>query len=102
MFEKGNSSNGQKMNDYSFQQALRKNLSWLLSQKRKTSKATEREQILLKDGAVDFQNSHPFVRQACFYATITGNLERFQYFNFELSFLLNEKVFQKTGVPRFS
>ena len=73
------------MNDYSFQQALRKNLSWLLSQQRKTSKATEREQILLKDGA-----------------TITGNLERFQYFNFELSFLLNEKVFQKTGVPRFS
>ena len=50
------------MNDYSFQQALQKNLSWLLSQQRKTSKATEREQILLKDGAVDFQNSHPFVR----------------------------------------
>ena len=34
--------------------------------------------------------------------TISGNLERFQYFNFERDFLENENVFQKTGVPFFS
>ena len=31
--------------------------------------------------------------------TISGNLERFQYFNFERDFLENENLFQKTGVP---
>ena len=30
--------------------------------------------------------------------TITGNFERFQYFNFETDFLENENLFQKTGV----
>ena len=31
--------------------------------------------------------------------TITGNFERFQYFEFEPEFLENENIFQKTGVP---
>ena len=39
---------------------------------------------------------------ACFYVTISGNFERFQYFNFETNFLENENLFQKTGVPFFS
>ena len=30
-----------------------------------------------------------------FYVTITRNFERFQYFNFETSFLKNENLFQK-------
>ena len=30
--------------------------------------------------------------------TITGNFERFQYFNFETVFLENENPFQKNGV----
>ena len=33
---------------------------------------------------------------------ISGNFERFQYFNFETDFLENENLFQKTGVPFFS
>ena len=28
-----------------------------------------------------------------------SNFERFQYFNFETSFLENKNLFQKTGVP---
>ena len=31
--------------------------------------------------------------------TITGNFERFQYFNFETNFLKNVNPIQKTGVP---
>ena len=30
--------------------------------------------------------------------TINGNFERFQYYNFEISFLKNKKLFWKTGV----
>ena len=52
-----------------------------------------------KEGAMDFQNSPPFERSACFYITISGNFERFQYFYFERDFLENEELFQKTGVP---
>ena len=33
---------------------------------------------------------------------ISGNFERFQYFNFEINFLENENFFQKTEVPSFS
>ena len=36
---------------------------------------------------MDFQNSAPFARSADFYVTISGNFERFQYFNFEENFL---------------
>ena len=43
----------------------------------------------------------PFKRSACFYVTISGNFQRFQYFDFETNFLKNEKLFQKTGVPFF-
>ena len=49
-----------------------------------------------------FQNSPQFERSACFYVTITGNFECFQYFNFEANFLKNEIFFRKTGVPFFS
>ena len=36
-----------------------------------------------------FKSNPPFERLACFYETITGNFERFQYFNFEINFLKN-------------
>ena len=49
---------------------------------------------------MDFQNSSPFERSACFYMTITATSERFQYF--EIGFLKNENLFQKNGVPCFS
>ena len=65
-------------------------------------KSTERAYVDLKNDARNFQNSPPFERLACFYVTISGNFERFQYFNFETNFLENENLFQKTGVPFFS
>ena len=42
--------------------------------------------------------SPPFERSACCYVTISGNFELFQYFNFEIDFLKNENLFEKTGV----
>ena len=42
-------------------------------------KPTEGALVLLKNSAKDFQNSRPYKRSACFFVTITGNLERFQY-----------------------
>ena len=36
---------------------------------------------------------------AYIYMIITENFERFRYFNFETSFLKNENIFRKTGVP---
>ena len=51
---------------------------------------------------MDFQNSPPFERSACFYVTINGNFKHFQYFNFETDFLENENIFKKTGAPFFS
>ena len=47
---------------------------------------------------MDFQNSPPSERSACFHVTITGNFERFQYFNFETDYLDNENLFQKTAL----
>ena len=44
-------------------------------------------QVPLKKCNRDFQNSPAFERSACFYVTISGNFERFQYFNFETEFL---------------
>ena len=51
---------------------------------------------------MDFQNSPPFERSACFCVTISGNFDRFQYFNFEKDFLENDNLVQKAGVPFFS
>ena len=48
---------------------------------------------------MDFQNSPPFERSACFYITISESFKLFQYFSFETNFLENENLFQKTGVP---
>ena len=59
---------------------------------------TERAQVLLKSGTKYCQNSPPFERSAWSYVTITGNFERFPYFNFEKHFLKSENFFQKTGV----
>ena len=42
-------------------------------------KPTEGALVLLKNSAKDFQNSRPYKRSACFFVTITGNLEIFQY-----------------------
>ena len=53
------------------------------------------QQILLKNGTRDIQNSLPFETSACFYVTISGNFERFKCFNFETDFLENENFFQK-------
>ena len=50
----------------------------------------------------DFQNCPPFERWACFYVTIIGNSEPFQYFNFETDFLENGNLLQKTREPFFS
>ena len=36
-----------------------------------------------KNGTRDFWNSPSFKRSAYFYVAITGDFERFQYFNFE-------------------
>ena len=60
---------------------------------------TERAYIVLKKLSWYFQNSSPFERSACFYVTICGNFELFQYFNFEKAFLENGKLFQKIGEP---
>ena len=51
-----------------------------------------------KKDTSDFQNSPPFERLTCFYVTISGIFERFQYFNFKTDFLEYENLFQKTGV----
>ena len=65
-------------------------------------KPTERALVLLKTGTRNFQNSPPFERSACFYVTISGNFEHFQYSNFETNFLENENLYQKTGERFFS
>ena len=44
----------------------------------------------------------PFERSVCFYVKISGNFERFYYFNFGADFLENQNLFQKTGVSFFS
>ena len=49
-----------------------------------------------------FQNNTAFERLAYFHVTISGNFQRFQYFNFETNFLENENLFQKTGAVFFS
>ena len=56
----------------------------------------------MKNDTRDFQNSPSFERSSCFYMTISGNFERIQYVGFETSFLENENLFQKTGVPFFT
>ena len=56
-------------------------------------KAIERAQTLLRNGTRDFKNSPPLEKSACFYVTISGNFEHFQYFNFETDFLENENLF---------
>ena len=58
--------------------------------------------VLTLENAYYFQNSPPFERLACFYVTISGNFEHFQYLNFETDYLENENLFQNTGVPFFS
>ena len=64
-------------------------------------KPTERTKALLKNGTRDFQNSPPFERSLCFYMTISEDFKHFQYFNFEIDFLENKNLFQKTGVQFF-
>ena len=44
---------------------------------------------------MNFQNSPPFERSACFYETTTENFECFQCFNFETNFLKKPKPFSK-------
>ena len=69
--------------------------------KRFDFKANRKNMIFLKSNTRNFQKTPPFERSACFYMTISGNFERFQYFNFETDFLESENLFQKTGVPIF-
>ena len=58
-------------------------------------KPTVRAQVLLKNRSGDFENSSLFERSVCLYVTASGNLERFQYLNFETDFLENENFFKK-------
>ena len=46
-------------------------------------------------GTRGFQSSPLFEKSARFYVTISGNFERFQYFNFETNFLENKNLFSK-------
>ena len=46
---------------------------------------------------MDFQISPP-LGFACFYVTLSGNIERFQYFNFGKNFLKNANSFQKADI----
>ena len=55
-----------------------------------------------KYGTRNLQNITPYERSARFYVTITGNFERFQYFNFETNFLENANSFPKTGEQNIS
>ena len=49
-----------------------------------------------------FQNSPIFQKLACFYVTIKGNFQRFQYFNFETNFLeTKRKPFSKNWSTAF-
>ena len=63
-------------------------------------KPTERTSVLLRNGARSFRNCSLFERSACFYETIAGNFERFD-FKFKTKFLKLANPFQKTGVPFF-
>ena len=44
---------------------------------------------------MDFLNSPPFEKSACFYVMISENFEHLQYFNFETDFLENKTFFKK-------
>ena len=47
---------------------------------------------------MDFQNSPPLERLACFYVTISENFEHFHCFNFKTDFLEKENYSKKTRV----
>ena len=46
---------------------------------------------------MNFQNSPPFGRSACFYMSISESFKHFQFFDFKTDFLKNENFFQKLG-----
>ena len=52
-------------------------------------KPIETPYVPLQNGNGDFQNSHSFIRLACFYVKIKGDFDCFLHFNFETSFLKN-------------
>ena len=87
------------MNSYSFQQVFQQNLSWLFFLTLNTNRKSIGSSKKRYQGFSGHQGtSSLFERSACFYVTISGNFETFQYFNFEADFLENQNVFQKTGV----
>ena len=57
-------------------------------------KPTERTSVLLKNGARSFRNCSLLERSACFYETIAGNFERFD-FKFKTKFLKLQVLFKK-------
>ena len=63
-----------------------------------------RKGIGSNNGTRDFQTSRqfPYERSACLYVTISGNFECSHCCNFEINFLKNENLFQKTGLTFFS
>ena len=83
------------MNGCSFQHVLLQNLDSFLPKYGKTlfSRGCVLKPTVL--GTRDFQNDPPFERSACFYFIISGNFERFQYFNYETNFMENENLYQK-------
>ena len=52
-------------------------------------KSPKRALVRLKNSSKYFQNSPMFNRSACFYVTITGKFESFEYFYFETNFPKN-------------
>ena len=56
-------------------------------------KPTERTSVLLKNGARSFRNCSLLERSACFYETIAGNFERFD-FKFKTKFLKLQILFK--------
>ena len=88
-----------KMNGCFFQEILRQNVGWFLSQHRQTLirrsftlKPKLITQIPLKNSTTNFQISPP--RSVYFHVIITEDFERFQYFNFETGFPKNGNFFK--------
>ena len=50
---------------------------------------------------MDFQNSPPYERLACFHVTISESFKRFKYINFNSNFQENKNTFSKNCSTTF-
>ena len=108
MFEQGNSSNRQEMKRLLFSPVFTAEfeLVFFLIQENTLSqrlyfKANKKSIDSSKNSTRDLQDSAPFKRLTYFYLAITGNFERFQYFNYEKDFTKNKHLFQEKMEYRF-